>query len=231
MDGGRLAGGRLSNLDRRLSNQVWAMTTSGGCKTRVSTARMSGFCVCAGPVGGVRNPSLACSRVKIATSTIGHFVLFSALTGHFGDFASYRAHGTTTACPVDVKLLVLEDDLKLARFLVRAFQEDGWVVDTCSRGQDALARARLGIYEALVLDWNVPEMDGLSVCRELRRVGHRIPIVMLTARHDTPERVLALDAGADDYVPKPFEIDELMARVRAVVRRAQSTNIIRCGEL
>jgi DNA-binding response OmpR family regulator len=130
-----------------------------------------------------------------------------------------------------VKVLLLEDDSKLARFLTRAFQEDGYVVDTCTRGEDALAQAQLGAYDVLVLDWNVPEMDGLAVCRELRRMGHRIPIVMLTARHGTPERVLALDSGADDFVPKPFEIDELLARVRAVVRRTQATTRITCGEL
>lgn len=130
-----------------------------------------------------------------------------------------------------MKLLVLEDDAKLARFLARAFHEEGYAVDTCARGQDALDQAKLGLYDALVLDWTLPDIDGLAVCRELRRTGQRTPIVMLTARHDTAERVLALDSGADDYVPKPFEIDELMARVRAVLRRARATNDVRCGPL
>ncbi len=130
-----------------------------------------------------------------------------------------------------MKLLVLEDDAKLARFLARAFHEEGYIVDTCSRGEDALSQARLGVYDALVFDWAVPDLDGLAVCRELRRTGQRTPVVMLTARQDTSERVLALDSGADDYVAKPFEIDELLARVRAVIRRTRVTSEVRCGDI
>lgn len=130
-----------------------------------------------------------------------------------------------------MKLLVLEDDQKLSRFLARALQDEGYTVDACSRGGDALAQAKLGIYDAVVLDWNVPDVDGLSVCRELRRAGHTTPVLMLTARHDTSERVLALDAGADDFVPKPFDVEELLARVRALLRRAGGRGGLRCGEL
>jgi DNA-binding response OmpR family regulator len=130
-----------------------------------------------------------------------------------------------------VRALVLEDDVKLMRFLVRVLSEEGFVVDECSRGVDAIERARRGSYDLILLDWVVPETDGLSVCREVRRAGVTAPILMLTARREVRERVLGLLAGADDYVSKPFEVDELVARIRALVRRASGFGPLRCGEL
>jgi DNA-binding response OmpR family regulator len=119
-----------------------------------------------------------------------------------------------------MKILVVEDDRKLARFLQRVLTEEGYTADLCSSGGDALAQARSGIYGLVVLDWMIPDGDGLEVCRQLRRLGCNVPIIMLTARGEVSERVMALDAGADDYLVKPFEIDELVARVRALLRRA-----------
>lgn len=130
-----------------------------------------------------------------------------------------------------MKVLILEDDQKLARFLVRALTEEGLVVDACASGPDALAQAGACAYDLLLLDWMTPEVDGLAVCRQLRGKGITTPILMLTARGETRERILGLDAGADDYMVKPFEVDELVARVRALLRRNAGFATLHCGEL
>jgi DNA-binding response OmpR family regulator len=122
-----------------------------------------------------------------------------------------------------MKVLIIEDDRKLASFLSRAFSEEGYVVDTCRTGAEALQQSRVIPYDLLVLDWMLPEGDGLSVCRELRRLGNTVPVLMLTARGEVGEKVTALDAGADDYVTKPFHLDEIMARARSLQRRASSS--------
>jgi DNA-binding response OmpR family regulator len=131
-----------------------------------------------------------------------------------------------------MKVLLVEDDRKLQRFLMRALEEEGYVVDACRTGDDAIQQATAIAYELIVLDWMLPEKDGLSVCRELRRLGSRTPIVMLTARGEVGERVTALDAGADDYVTKPFHLDELLARIRALLRRGSSLpEVVRVGPI
>ncbi len=114
----------------------------------------------------------------------------------------------------------MEDDAKLSRFLIRVLVEEGFAADACSTGADALAQAPSGIYDLVVLDWMLPDIDGLSVCRRLRQEGFSTPILMLTARGELRERVLGLETGADDYLVKPFEVEELVARIRALVRRA-----------
>jgi DNA-binding response OmpR family regulator len=128
-----------------------------------------------------------------------------------------------------MKILLVEDDRKLARFLSRVLTEEGYTADVCSSGSDALEQARSGIYKLLVLDWMVPDNDGLEVCRQLRRHGNNVPIIMLTARGELAERVMALDAGADDYLIKPFEVDELVARVKALLRRVSGPLRLRFG--
>jgi DNA-binding response OmpR family regulator len=128
-----------------------------------------------------------------------------------------------------MKILVVEDDRKLARFLQRVLSEEGYTADLCSSGSDALEQARSGLYKLVVLDWMIPDNDGLEVCRQLRRLGCDVPIVMLTARGELSERVMALDAGADDYLVKPFEIDELLARIKAVLRRASGPLRLKFG--
>lgn len=105
------------------------------------------------------------------------------------------------------------------------------MVDTCATGDVGLRQAARGGYDLLVLDWMLPDVDGLSVCRQLREQGAALPILMLTARTELAERVMGLDAGADDYVPKPFEIEELVARVRALLRRVGGMGKIRLGSL
>ncbi|MBI5533625.1 MAG: response regulator transcription factor [Deltaproteobacteria bacterium] len=130
-----------------------------------------------------------------------------------------------------MKVLIVEDDRKLLSFLARAFAEEGYVVDVCRTGAEALRQATSIKYELIVLDWMLPEQDGLSVCRELRRIGSSVPVLMLTARSEVGEKVTALDGGADDYVTKPFHLDELMARSRALTRRSNGANdgVIRAG--
>jgi DNA-binding response OmpR family regulator len=130
-----------------------------------------------------------------------------------------------------MRVLVLEDDQRQARFLARVLSEEGLAVDLCARGADAVAQAEGGLYDLIVLDWMVPETDGLTVCREIRRAGAIAPILILTARGEMRERVLGLEAGADDYMVKPFEVDEFVARVRALLRRASGFAALRCGDV
>jgi DNA-binding response OmpR family regulator len=130
-----------------------------------------------------------------------------------------------------VKVLILEDDRKLASFLARVVSEEGLVADVCARGREAIVQAASSPYDLIILDWVVPETDGLSACREIRAAGVTVPILMLTARGETRERVLGLEAGADDYVVKPFELDELIARIRALLRRTSGFGGLRCGDL
>lgn len=130
-----------------------------------------------------------------------------------------------------MKILVVEDDAKLARFIARVLVEEGYVADTCAEGSDGIVRARSGVYDALVLDWMLPDIDGLQVCKLLREQGCQIPLLMLTARAELRERVLGLRSGADDYLVKPFEIEELLARLDAVLRRSARQGLFRWGPL
>jgi DNA-binding response OmpR family regulator len=119
-----------------------------------------------------------------------------------------------------VLVLVVEDDQKLARFLERVLTEEGYAVDRCQSGADAVTQVRASAYDLVLLDWMIPDLDGIEVCRQLRRGGSAVPILMLTARDQVGERVLGLDAGADDYLVKPFEVEELLARIHALIRRS-----------
>lgn len=130
-----------------------------------------------------------------------------------------------------MKILVVEDDRKLARFLQRMLSEEGYTTDVCANGADALVQVRTGVYDLVVLDWMIPGMDGLQVCRELRRSGSNVPILMLTARGELGERVMALKTGVDDYLVKPFEIDEVLARVAALLRRSVGQHVLKVGSL
>jgi DNA-binding response OmpR family regulator len=119
------------------------------------------------------------------------------------------------------RLLVVEDDPTIAEPLARALRRDGYDVDVHGDGASALARARRGDVDMVVLDLGLPDIDGMDVCRRLRAESRGLPILMLTARADELDTVIGLDAGADDYVTKPFRLAELLARVRAVMRRGQ----------
>jgi two-component system OmpR family response regulator len=118
-----------------------------------------------------------------------------------------------------VRLLVVEDEEKMAALLQRGLQEEGHAVDVTGRGEDALWMARSAPYDAIVLDVMLPGGDGFSVCRELRRHDVWSPVLLLTARDAVDDRVTGLDAGADDYLVKPFAFSELLARLRALHRR------------
>ena len=121
---------------------------------------------------------------------------------------------------MSTRVLIIEDDEAILRFLRRGLAYEGYVVDTASDGHSGLAMARDNPPDLVVLDWMLPGLDGLEVCRRLR-AGGAVPILMLTAKDTIHNRVQGLDAGADDYMVKPFDLDELLARIRALMRRAQ----------
>lgn len=118
-----------------------------------------------------------------------------------------------------MRLLVVEDDGRLADLLARSLRELGYAVDVVGDGEASLVQAAMNEYDGIILDIQLPKLDGFSVCRELRRRGNPVPILMLTARDAVRDRVAGLDAGADDYLTKPFDLQELHARVRALLRR------------
>jgi two-component system OmpR family response regulator len=118
-----------------------------------------------------------------------------------------------------MRLLLVEDDPKLSRAVSRGLRAEGYAVDVAADGDEALLDAGVWDYDAIVLDVMLPVRDGLDVCRRLRERGSWVPILMLTARGGIGDRIAGLDAGADDYLPKPFDFGELLARIRALVRR------------
>jgi two-component system, OmpR family, response regulator len=121
---------------------------------------------------------------------------------------------------VHMRVLVVEDEPKMADLLARGLREEGHAADVAATGEDALWMARAVDYDAIVLDVMLPGTDGMETCRSLRAAGVWSPVLMLTARDAVDDRITGLDAGADDYVLKPFSFGELLARLRALVRRA-----------
>ena len=121
-----------------------------------------------------------------------------------------------------MRVLVVDDEPKVVDVLRRALEREGYAVDTASGGQEALWAAAEHDYAVVVLDAMIPPPDGFEVCRRLRQAGDWVPVLMLTARDAVRDRVAGLDSGADDYLTKPFALDELHARVRSLVRRAPS---------
>ena len=121
-----------------------------------------------------------------------------------------------------MRLLIVEDQQNVATYLKRALEEQGYAVDVARTGQEALDWAEVVAFDLIVLDVMLPEVDGITVCRRLRRHGNPAAIMMLTARDTVDDRVIGLDAGADDYLVKPFELKELLARLRALARRQTS---------
>jgi two-component system OmpR family response regulator len=124
-----------------------------------------------------------------------------------------------------MRILVAEDEVRLATLLEQSLAEAGWMVDVRHDGRgafDAALREGGTFYDVLLLDWMLPVLDGVTVCHRLRKLGVGTPVLMLTARTTLVDRVTGLDAGADDYLVKPFELDELLARLRALHRRTRS---------
>jgi len=119
-----------------------------------------------------------------------------------------------------MRLLLVEDDARIARFVAKGLREQAYAVDVAGTGDDALYQAAINTYDLVILDVMIPGRDGFAVCRELRKTGQRMPILMLTARDAVEDRITGLDHGADDYLTKPFEFRELLARLRALLRRS-----------
>ncbi|NJK62730.1 MAG: response regulator transcription factor [Synechococcaceae cyanobacterium SM2_3_1] len=120
-------------------------------------------------------------------------------------------------------ILLIEDEAKLARFVEVELTYEGYHVSVAADGPEGLVVAREQMPDLILLDWMLPGISGLEICRRLRSTGNRIPVILMTARDDVTDRVAGLDAGADDYVVKPFSIQELLARVRAHLRRYQGS--------
>ena len=132
-----------------------------------------------------------------------------------------------------MRILVVEDEVKMAGLLKRGLEEEGYAVDVASTGANGLWAATENAYDALVLDLMLPDVGGLDVCRRLRAAGRWMPVLILTARDGVPDRVAGLDAGADDYMVKPFAFSELFARLRALIRRGagQRPAVLLVGDL
>jgi len=132
-----------------------------------------------------------------------------------------------------MRVLIVEDEVKTASFIRKALQAEGFAADSCQNGDDALAAASATSFDAIVLDIMLPGRDGLSVLRQLRERGDTTPVLLLSARGAVNERVEGLNAGADDYLPKPFVIAELVARVRALGRRGgeSKSTVLRVADL
>jgi two-component system copper resistance phosphate regulon response regulator CusR len=132
-----------------------------------------------------------------------------------------------------MRLLIVEDDARLADLIARSLREEGYAVDQSADGDSAIVQAAVNPYDAIVLDVQLPRRSGIEVCAEIRRRRNRVPILMLTARDAVKDRVAGLDAGADDYLTKPFDLTELHARIRALLRRMPelTPQVIAVGDL
>jgi two-component system, OmpR family, response regulator len=132
-----------------------------------------------------------------------------------------------------MRLLLIEDDIKLARLLTRGLREEGFAVDATGDGADGAWRAVENEYDGIILDVNLPGLDGFAVLEKLRAKGRKTPVLMLTARGALEDRVRGLNSGADDYLRKPFDFEELLARIHALLRRAapEKDVLLRAGDL
>jgi DNA-binding response OmpR family regulator len=132
-----------------------------------------------------------------------------------------------------MKVLLVEDDRKVAGFIEQGLKEEGYIVDTAADGEEATVLAHVYEYDLILLDVMLPKKNGFQVAMELRREGRRTPILMLTSRDAVEDVVRGLDAGADDYLAKPFRFEELLARIRALSRRggAERMEVLRFGEI
>jgi DNA-binding response OmpR family regulator len=133
-----------------------------------------------------------------------------------------------------MRVLLVEDEPRAAQVLAKGLREQSYAVDVAGNGEEALYQAAITEYDAIVLDVMLPGLDGFEVCRELRRGGSNVPVLMLTARDAVDARITGLDSGADDYLIKPFDFGELLARLRAVIRRGRlplTPALVRVGNL
>jgi len=148
-------------------------------------------------------------------------------------YAARPANGTKIAMESGVRLLLAEDQPALADHLIEGLKAEGYAVDLAQDGEEALWLAHQGSYDALLMDVMLPAKDGITVVRQLRREGDPTPVLFLTGRTDVEDRVRGLDAGGDDYLAKPFHLEELLARLRAILRRNRSSTslLMRVGDL
>ena len=132
-----------------------------------------------------------------------------------------------------MKILIIEDEQRLARLLKQGLEEQGFVVDLAYDGSEGQFQAEQYPYDAILLDLMLPEVDGLAILKGLREKGNDVPVLIITARGDVEDRIKGLNFGADDYLAKPFNLDELIARLRALIRRSrgQSSPLITVGDL
>lgn len=132
-----------------------------------------------------------------------------------------------------MKILLVEDEKKIADFVCAGLREQGFVVDYCNNGNEGFDRASAGIYDVIVLDIMLPGRDGLSVLKGLRKAGNATPVILLTARNELDDRIEGLNLGADDYLAKPFFVEELIARIHAMLRRisGERQNVLAVGDL
>lgn len=130
-------------------------------------------------------------------------------------------------------ILIVEDEAKIRHFLRRGLLEESYAVDTAEDGEEALYKLDINAYDLVLLDIMLPKVNGIAVCQALREKGTQLPIILLTAKDRVTDKVLGLDAGADDYLTKPFSFDELTARIRAIFRRGKKTDatILAIGDL
>jgi two-component system OmpR family response regulator len=132
-----------------------------------------------------------------------------------------------------MRVLLVEDDNRIADDVARALTANGYVVETAIEGEDAWFRGDTEEYSAVILDLGLPRMDGLSILKRWRTNGRRMPVLILTARGSWAERVDGIDAGADDYLPKPFHMEELLSRLRAIIRRSTgaASSVVAIGDV
>jgi len=123
-----------------------------------------------------------------------------------------------------MQILIIEDEAKIAHILRRGFLEERYNVDIAKDGREALEKATVNTYDIIILDLMIPLIDGITVCKSIREKDANIPILILTAKDDVRDKIEGLDVGADDYVTKPFSIDEIVARVRALLRRGKNAD-------
>ena len=121
-----------------------------------------------------------------------------------------------------MRILVIEDEVKIAQFIKRGLKEEGYAVDVAIDGEEGHFMLSSNEYDVIILDLMLPKIDGLTLCRTLRKEGNQTPIIMLTAKDTVKDKVKGLDSGADDYLPKPFAFEELLARVRVLLRKKDS---------
>lgn len=123
-----------------------------------------------------------------------------------------------------MQILIIEDELKIAHFLRRGLMEESYVVDIAHDGEQALEKLEINTYDFVILDLMIPKIDGVTACRTIRKKDSNIPILMLTAKDAVEDKITGLDAGADDYMTKPFSFAELSARIRALLRRGKKAD-------